>query len=89
MIIKNSKRYNSAQDPVSPGLLFIQNAGAEDYDPTLKLGREKIEDITPYEEDFMAHLRSLIADIYNPALPLRPTSDKKRCEYCPYAGLCK
>lgn len=89
MIIKNSKRYNSAQDPVSPGLLFIQNAGAEDYDPTLKLGREKIEDITPYEEDFIAHLRSLIADIYNPALPLRPTSDKKRCEYCPYAGLCK
>lgn len=89
MIIKNSKRYNSAQDPVSPGLLFIQNAGAEDYDPTLKLGREKIEDITPYEEDFIAHLRSLIADIYNPALPLRPTCDKKRCEYCPYAGLCK
>ena len=89
MIIKNSKRYNSAQDPVSPGLLFIQNAGAEDYDPTLKLGREKIEDITPYEEDFLAHLRNLIADIYNPALPLRPTSDKKRCEYCPYAGLCK
>lgn len=89
MIIKNSKRYNSAQDPVSPGLLFIQNAGAEDYDPTLKLGREKIEDITPYEEDFMVHLRSLIADIYNPALPLRPTCDKKRCEYCPYAGLCK
>ena len=89
MIIKNSKRYNSAQEPVSPGLLFIQNAGAEDYDPTLKLGREKIEDIAPYEEDFMTHLRSLIADIYNPALPLRPTSDKKRCEYCPYAGLCK
>lgn len=89
IIIKNSKRFNSAQDPVSPGLLFIQNAGAEDYDPTLKLGREKIEDITPYEEDFMAHLRSLIADIYNPALPLRPTCDKKRCEYCPYAGLCK
>ena len=89
MIIKNSKRYNPAQEPVSPGLLFIQNAGAEDYDPTLKLGREKIEDIAPYEEDFMTHLRRLIADIYNPALPLRPTSDKKRCEYCPYAGLCK
>ena len=89
MIIRNSKRYNSAQDPVSPGLLFIQNAGAEDYDPTLKLGKEKVEDIAAYEEDFMAHLRSLIADIYNPTLPLRPTSDKKRCEYCPYAGLCK
>ena len=70
-------------------MMIALDAGAEDYDPTLKLGREKIEDIAAYEEDFMAHLRSLIADIYNPALPLRPTSDKKRCEYCPYAGLCK
>jgi hypothetical protein len=41
MIIKNSKRYNSAQDPVSPGLLFIQNAGAED----LQLKRERVRQI--------------------------------------------
>lgn len=88
-IIKNDRQYNPAGKPVSPGLLFIQNAGAEDYDPTLKLGKEKLEDIALYEEDFLAHLDSLIADIYNPAMPLRPTEDKKRCEYCPYAALCR
>ena len=88
-IIKNDRRFNPAQEPVSPGLLFIQNAGSEDYDPTLKLGKELLSDVAPLEAEFTEHLRSLLADIYNPAVPLKPTEDKKRCIYCPYAALCK
>ena len=78
LIIKNARR-----------LLFIQNAGSEDYDPTLKLGKELLSDVAPLEAEFTEHLRSLLADIYNPAVPLKPTEDKKRCIYCPYAALCK
>ena len=89
LIIKNDRRFNPAQEPVSPGLLFIQNAGSEDYDPTLKLGKELLTDVAPLEAEFTEHLRSLLADIYNPAMPLKPTEDKKRCAYCPYAALCK
>lgn len=89
LIVKNDRRYNPAQEPVSPGLLFIQNAGAEDYDPTLKLGKELLTDVAPLEAEFTNHLRSLLADIYDPALPLKPTDDKKRCTFCPYAALCK
>ena len=89
LIIKNDRRFNPAQEPVSPGLLFIQNAGSEDYDPTLKLGKELLSDVAPLEAEFTEHLRSLLADIYNPAVPLKPTEDKKRCIYCPYAALCK
>ena len=89
LIIKNDRRFNPAQEPVSPGLLFIQNAGSEDYDPTLKLGKELLPDVAPLEAEFTEHLRSLLADIYNPAVPLKPTEDKKRCIYCPYAALCK
>ena len=89
LIIKNDRRFNPAQEPVSPGLLFIQNAGSEDYDPTLKLGKELLSDVAPLEAEFTEHLRSLLADIYNPAVPLKPTEDKKRCAYCPYAALCK
>ena len=89
LIIKNDRRFNPAQEPVSPGLLFIQNAGSEDYDPTLKLGKELLTDVAPLEAEFTEHLRSLLADIYNPAVPLKPTDDKKRCAYCPYAALCK
>ena len=89
LIIKNDRRFNPAQEPVSPGLLFIQNAGSEDYDPMLKLGKELLSDVAPLEAEFTEHLRSLLADIYNPAVPLKPTEDKKRCIYCPYAALCK
>ena len=89
LIVKNDRRYNPAQEPVSPGLLFIQNAGADDYDPTLKLGKELLTDVAPLETEFTDHLRSLLADIYDPALPLKPTEDKKRCVFCPYAALCK
>ena len=89
LIIKNDRRFNPAQEPVSPGLLFIQNAGSEDYDPTLKLGKELLSDVALLEAEFTEHLRSLLADIYNPAVPLKPTEDKKRCIYCPYAALCK
>lgn len=89
LIIKNDRRFNPVQEPVSPGLLFIQNAGSEDYDPTLKLGKELLSDVAPLEAEFTEHLRSLLADIYNPAVPLKPTEDKKRCIYCPYAALCK
>ena len=69
--------------------MFIQNAGAEDYDPTLKMGKELISSIDVYEEEFMKQLKVLIANIFDKDQPFRPTDDKHRCEYCPYAALCK
>lgn len=89
IIVKHNKDLNPAQEPVSPGLLFIQNAGAEDYDPTLKMGKELISSIDVYEEEFMKQLKVLIANIFDKDQPFRPTDDKHRCEYCPYAALCK
>lgn len=89
IIVKHNKDLNPGQEPVSPGLLFIQNAGAEDYDPTLKMGKELISSIDVYEEEFMKQLKVLIANIFDKDLPFRPTDDKYRCEYCPYAALCK
>lgn len=89
IIVKHNKDLNPGQEPVSPGLLFIQNAGAEDYDPTLKMGKELISSIDVYEEEFMKQLKVLIANIFDKDQPFRPTDDKHRCEYCPYAALCK
>ncbi len=89
IIVRHNRNLNPAQEPVSPGLLFIQNAGAEDYDPTLKMGKELISSIDVYEEEFMKQLKVLIANIFDKDQPFRPTDDKHRCEYCPYAALCK
>ncbi len=89
LIVKEDSRLNPAKQAVSPGLLFIQRARAEEYDPTLKLGKELVMDAGEYKEVFMEGLTNLVAEIYNPSIPFAPTKDKGRCERCPYAVLCK
>jgi CRISPR/Cas system-associated exonuclease Cas4 (RecB family) len=74
--------------PVSPALLFIQHAGAEDYDPTLCLGKEPVRDIASVSERFMELFRQAVSDIYHQDLAFQPTSDADRCRSCPYATLC-
>ena len=74
--------------PVSPSLLFIQHAGAEDYNPTLILGKEPVRDIANVSERFMELLHKTISEIFNPDLAFTPTSDIDRCRHCPYAALC-
>ena len=81
-------RLNYKDPPVSPALLFIQHAGTEDYDPTLCLGREPVNDIATVSESYMRQLGDLISDIFNPAISFTPTDDRKRCSNCPYAHLC-
>ncbi len=81
-------RLNYKDTPVAPALLFIQHAGTEDYNPTLCLGREPVNDIATVSESYMRQLGDLISDIFNPAINFTPTDDRKRCTNCPYAHLC-
>ena len=81
-------RKSSDGVPVAPGLLFIQHAGTDNYDPTLCLNKEPVTDIATVEEDFMQHLGSVISEIFNPEADFIPTDDRQRCRTCPYAGLC-
>ncbi len=73
---------------VSPSLLFIQHAGGDDYDPTLKLGKEPVFDVATASEHYMQRLTETIESIFNPQLAFTPTDDTARCKTCPYATLC-
>ena len=74
---------------VSPALLFIQHAGAADYDPTLKLGKELITDVARYSERFNELLARTVDELFNPAVDFRPTDDATLCRSCPYAQFCR
>ena len=74
--------------PVSPALLFIQHAGAEDYNPILQLGRAYINDIRDHEQRFTELLDETVSRMFNPDIPLQPTEDRDRCTNCPYRQLC-
>lgn len=89
MIIRQSRQWNEQGLPVSPALLFIQHASAEDYDPILAFGKDKIEDVDDFRQLFWQKLKALLEEIYNEHIAFYPTSDSMRCTYCPYAKLCK
>ena len=74
---------------VSPALLFIQHAGAADYDPTLCFGREPISDISAFSTRFNELLGQKISEIFSPDTPFTPTTDLSTCRTCPYAPFCR
>ena len=75
--------------PVSPLLLFIQYTGAENYEPTLKLGKEPVKDIANVSEEFMRLLTEKMSEIFSQDLAFSPTEDADRCKTCPYQMLCR
>ena len=88
LIVSRSKEWNPANDAVSPALLFIKQAAANDYDPTLCIDKHPISDVTVYEEEFLTKLKETVADMYSPDTAFTPTDDRKKCELCPYRMLC-
>ena len=88
LIVSGSKEWNPANDAVSPALLFIKQAAATDYDPTLCIDKHPISDVTVYEEEFLTKLKETVADMYSPDAAFTPTDDRKKCELCPYRMLC-
>ena len=88
LIVRHSSECNSGNLPVSPALLFVGHTSKADYDPVLKMGEDRINDIIDYEKDYMAALKSKIEEILNPEIPFSPTVNKDDCENCPYKSLC-
>ena len=74
---------------VSPCLIFIQHAGANDYDPTLCFGRTPIHDIATYSQRFNELLSQTVNEILSTDSPFEPTSNLQVCATCPFAPLCR
>jgi CRISPR/Cas system-associated exonuclease Cas4 (RecB family) len=82
-----SRRHPSI--PVAPALLFIQHTRADDYDPILCFGKEKILDIATADGNrFVELLVDKVNEIFSPDLPFSPTSDRDLCRTCPYVQFC-
>ena len=75
--------------PVSPLLLFVQYTGAENYEPTLKLGKEPVKDIANVSDEFIQLLTEKMSEIFSQDLAFSPTEDAERCRTCPYQMLCR
>ena len=83
--VRRSAAYNARQLPVSPALLFIQHAST---DPVLTFGKNRIDDVALYEQEFGTLLSQVVHEMFDPQQPFSPTADRSRCLNCPYKALC-
>jgi len=76
------------QEPVVPALLYMQQAGKEDYSPVIVYNKKNVEDFRPLADEFKRLLLAKIDELFDPALPFQQTEAVKTCEYCSFREMC-
>lgn len=77
-----------AGERITPGLVNAKELFGQDFDPRLILDKHPIDDFRPYQAEFTEALTQLLAELFNPDVPFGQTEDTKKCDYCPFVGLC-
>ena len=76
------------QQPLVPALFYPGKAYREDYNPTLSIGKEVIEDFAPLADEFYQGLTQVIAQIFSPDYDFNQTPELKDCANCDFRLLC-
>ena len=74
--------------PVVPALLYPHRSKAENYDPVLKIGKEKITDIKALAEEYNDGFIRVLKDIYDYSRPFAATQNAEQCGRCFYKNIC-
>ena len=88
LIINNSSKLNPSKYNVSPALLFIKQASADNYDPVLCIDEHKVTDIGIYKTEYLKLLKEKLGEIFSKQKPFVPTNDKRTCEMCAFRMIC-
>ncbi len=79
---------NNANHPIVPALLYLQEAGKEDYSPVIQFEKEDISDYRSLDEAFKESFKHKIAELFDENIPFYQTSVVSKCEYCDFKNLC-
>ena len=72
----------------SVGLLYVQHAANEDYNPLLSIDGSLILDAKPYIENFKQGLSKLISEILDVNKPFLQTNNAEQCRNCSFYNFC-
>jgi hypothetical protein len=76
------------QIPLVPALFYPGKAFKEDYNPTLTIGKDVIEDFAPLADEFYEGLTHVIEHIFSPDYSFTQTPEQKDCANCDFKLLC-
>ena len=75
--------------PIQPVLFFPGKAAKPDYDPSLAIDGEVVDDFArQHAETFREGLTEVLRDIFNPDKPFTCATDPLACTYCKLSLLC-
>lgn len=74
--------------PVVPALLYPHRSQAENYDPVLKIDKERIADINAFTAEYNDGFIRVLKDIYDYSRPFAATQNAEQCERCFYKNIC-
>ena len=74
---------------IKPVLFYPGKASLRDYDPTLRIGGQEINDFgKQVAEEFIGGLKERVSEIFSPALPFTQCSDRRTCDHCDFRLVC-
>ena len=74
---------------IKPVLFYPGKASQRNYNPTLHIGGQEIDDFTEQvAEEFIEGLRERVAEIFSPTLPFTQCSDQRTCDHCDFRLIC-
>ncbi len=72
---------------ITPAVYYLRSV-FKDFDPSIYHDKHPIGDISVYMEEFSEMFRSLLKEIFDPAVPFSQTPNSKNCEWCSFKSLC-
>ncbi len=82
------KEQNSIGKRIVPSLLYLQEAGKDDYSSIIQYQKEDIEDFNVLYPDFEALFTKTIGNLFDPNIPFQQTVALENCKYCDFKDLC-
>ncbi|MDR0768919.1 MAG: PD-(D/E)XK nuclease family protein [Dysgonamonadaceae bacterium] len=81
-------RKNVFSQPIVPALLYMQDAGRENFSPVIEYQKAPIEDFRHLNEEFESLYIQKISDLFNPDIPFTQAAFESSCASCRFRELC-
>lgn len=74
--------------PITPGIYNTKYLFNEEYDYRLFCAKDPISDFKQYQTEYVALLKEVLNELFDPMIPFKQTTLIKKCENCPYRSIC-
>jgi RecB family exonuclease len=81
-------RQNRFRLPVAPALIYLQDAGKDDFQPAVLHNGQPVNDFSEIYPEFEPLFLAKIAELFNTAIPFTQTALTDNCKYCEFCEMC-